>query len=211
MQTLVSRHCREAALSFATKWRSSFGAQRRPSLRRAAALVIAALALGAAAPNASAAPAAFAYQGVIREADGTVPGNKNQTIQFRLYTQAEGGTPVWGRTVAVLLDADGLFNTELSDSAGSAIPDVTGTGLASILSAKAKQTLSDSPSGTRVAKSPRARRFCPFPTRWSRPTWRPRAATWMSRGSSPPPRRRQPACLRPPRSPSPATPPWPAT
>ena len=141
MKTLVTRHCREAALSFATKWRSSFGAQRRPSLRRAAALVIAALALGAAAPNASAAPAAFAYQGVIREADGTVPGNKNQTIQFRLYTQAEGGTPIWGRTVAVLLDADGLFNTELSDAAGSEIPGVTGSGLASILSAKARQTL----------------------------------------------------------------------
>ena len=141
MNTSVLRPCREAALAFATKWRASFGAQHRPSLRRAAALVIAALALGALAPHAGAAPAAFAYQGVIREADGSVPGNKNQTIQFRLYTQAEGGTPVWGRTVAVLLDADGLFNTELSDSAGSAIPDVTGTGLASILSAKAKQTL----------------------------------------------------------------------
>ena len=141
MNTSVLRPCREAALAFATKWRSSFGAQRRPSLRRAAALVIAVLALGALAPSASAAPAAFAYQGVIREADGTVPGNKNQTIQFRLYTQAEGGTPVWGRTVAVLLDADGLFNTELSDAAGSEIPGVTGSGLASILSSKARQTL----------------------------------------------------------------------
>ncbi len=128
MNTFIIRHCREAAASFATKWRSSFA-------------IGAALALGALAPCSSAAPAAFAYQGVIREADGTVPANKNQTVAFRLYTQAEGGTPVWGRTVAVLLDNDGLFNTELSDSAGSEIPGVPGTGLASILSSKARQTL----------------------------------------------------------------------
>lgn len=128
MNTSNIRHCREAAASFATKWRSSFA-------------IAAALALGALAPCSSAAPAAFAYQGVIREADGSVPANKNQTVAFRLYTQAEGGTAVWGRTVAVLLDADGLFNTELSDSAGSEIPGVTGAGLASILSSKARQTL----------------------------------------------------------------------
>ncbi len=41
----------------------------------------------------------------------------------------------------MLLDSDGLFNTELSDSAGSAIDGVTGTGLASILAAKACTTL----------------------------------------------------------------------
>ena len=141
MNTSVLRPCREAARLHSAATPPPFirGAAA-PFIRGAAALVIA-LALGALAPRAGAAPAAFAYQGVIREADGSVPGNKNQTIQFRLYTQAEGGTPVWGRTVAVLLDADGLFNTELSDSAGSAIPDVTGTGLASILSDKAKQTL----------------------------------------------------------------------
>ena len=104
MNTSVLRPFREALPPFAAP--------------RRAVLVLAALALGALAPRAGAAPAAFAYQGVIREADGSVPGNKNQTIQFRLYTQAEGGTPVWGRTVAVLLDATGLFNTELSDSAG---------------------------------------------------------------------------------------------
>ncbi len=113
MKTPLIRHCREAASSFATKWRSSF--------------VVAA--------------AAFAYQGVIRNADGSVPENKNQTIEFRLYTQAEGGNPVWGRAVAVLLDNTGLFNAELSDSAGSAIEGVTDSGLASILAAKASSTL----------------------------------------------------------------------
>ena len=132
MNTLVTRH---SSLVTAAQPHSSF------VLRTSSFVLAAALLLGAAAPSAHAAPAAFAYQGVIREADGAVPANKNQTIQFRLYTQAEDGVPVWGRTIAVLLDNDGLFNTELSDSAGSEIPGVTGTGLASILSAKASQTL----------------------------------------------------------------------
>jgi len=110
-----------------------------PFLHAVSALVLAAL--GAMAPNAGAAPASFAYQGVIREENGAVPPNKNQSIAFKLYTTAEGGTPVWGRTIAVLLDSEGLFNTELSDSAGSEIPGVVGTGLATILSRNAGATL----------------------------------------------------------------------
>ena len=108
---------------------------------RGAALAAAILALCAQAPRATAAPAAFTYQGVIREENGSVPANKNQSIAFKLYTQAEGGDPVWGRTMMVLLDSDGLFNTELSDSAGSEIEGVTGTGLASILARNAGATL----------------------------------------------------------------------
>ena len=112
-----------------------------PSLfiHRAAALVIAIAALATASANA--APAAFAYQGVIRDAEGNVPANKNQTVEFKLYTQAEGGTPVWGRAIAVLLDDTGLFNAELSDTAGSRIDGVTDSGLASILASKASTTL----------------------------------------------------------------------
>ena len=115
---------------------------KTPLVTRHSSLVTAAFAAWLAAAAVShAAPAAFAYQGVIREENGSVPANKNQAGAFRLYTVAEGGTPVWGRTVAVLLDSDGLFNTELSDSAGSEIEGVTGTGLASILAAKASSTL----------------------------------------------------------------------
>ncbi|MBQ9727914.1 MAG: hypothetical protein IJV65_10495 [Kiritimatiellae bacterium] len=122
----VIRHCREAASSFATKWRSSF--------------VVAAV-LCALAQSAAAAPAAFAYQGVVLEENGSIPANKNQSVAFRLYTQAEGGTPVWGRTVMVLLDSEGLFNTELSDAAGTPIEGVVGSGLASILAANAGASL----------------------------------------------------------------------
>lgn len=103
---------------------------------RAAALFIA-----LATASASAAPAAFTYQGILRDAEGNVPGNKNQAVEFKLYTQAVGGSPIWGRAVSVLLDDTGLFNVELSDSAGSAIEGVTGSGLASILSARATSTM----------------------------------------------------------------------
>lgn len=109
--------------------------------RKAAALFSVAVALVLATATGHAAPAAFSYQGILRDAEGNIPGNKNQAVEFKLYTQAEGGTPVWGRAVSVLLDANGLFNTELSDSAGSAIEGVTGSGLASILASKASSTM----------------------------------------------------------------------
>lgn len=133
MKALVTRHCREAARhcsaprrpSFATKWRSSF--------------VAAALAFATA--SAGAAPAAFSYQGVLQDAEGNPLTPKNQTVEFRLYPQAEGGAPIWGRAVAVLLDDNGLFSTELSDAAGSALDGISGSGLAATLAANAANAL----------------------------------------------------------------------
>jgi microcystin-dependent protein len=110
-------------------------------IRHSLLVTAAALAIALAAANTSAAPAEFSYQGVLRNAEGEVPANKNLTVEFKLYTQAEGGSPVWGRAVAVLLDNNGLFNAELSDSAGSPIEGVTDSGLASILASKASSTL----------------------------------------------------------------------
>jgi microcystin-dependent protein len=109
---------------------------RHPSLVTALLLAIC-----AAAQMAAAAPAAFSYQGVLRDGQGAALATKNQTVQFRLYAQGEGGSPIWGRAVAVLLDDNGLFSTELSDAAGSAINGVTGSGLASILANNAGNAL----------------------------------------------------------------------
>ena len=114
MNNTLIRHCREAASSFATKWRSSF--------------VIAA-ALCALAQGAAAADVSFAYQGVLRAEDGGALPERNQTVEFRLYDSPDGESALWGRTVAVLLDENGLFNAELSDSAGSTAPGAPGTGL----------------------------------------------------------------------------------
>ena len=57
----------------------------------------------------------IAYQGVLRDAQGNVLSARAQTITFRLYSQASGGTPLWARAIAVNLDETGLFNVELSD------------------------------------------------------------------------------------------------
>ena len=84
----------------------------------ALAILAAAFALGAFAIDTS-----IAYQGVLKNAAGTeaITGGKN--ITFALYTTATGGTPIWGRMVAVTLDDAGLFNVALSDAGGAALAD----------------------------------------------------------------------------------------
>lgn len=89
----------------------------------------------------AAAGAAFTYQGVIKEVGGGVPANKNRTVQFRIYDGPTTATPLWGRAYNVLLDANGLFNTAITDAAGSEIDGVTSTGLAAILAQKSGTTL----------------------------------------------------------------------
>ena len=81
-----------------------------------ATILAAAMALSALAVDTS-----IAYQGVLKSADGSsaITGAKN--ITFALYTAATGGTAIWGRTVAVNLDNDGLFNVDLTDDNGSAL------------------------------------------------------------------------------------------
>lgn len=95
--------------------------------------------------------ASFSYQGVLRdETGGKLEGSaKTQTIEFRLYDQPTGGTVLWGRTVAVHLDDDGLFNVELGDAVGSAVTekgadgkdDEVTTNLDDVLAAKGDGTL----------------------------------------------------------------------
>ncbi len=89
----------------------------------------------------AAAGAAFTYQGVIKEVGGATPANRNRTIEFRIYDSPTGANALWGRAYSVLLDGNGLFNTALTDAAGSEINGVPSTGLASILAQNAGTTL----------------------------------------------------------------------
>ncbi len=67
---------------------------------------------------------AFSYQGVLADEEGNaLTGNK--AIEFRLYINETGGTALWGRACNVLLDEHGMFNTEISDSSGSLLGDVS--------------------------------------------------------------------------------------
>ena len=80
--------------------------------------------------------AGFAYQGVLRDAQGLALSQKSHTVEFRLYDQPAGGEVLWGRSYPVLLDDAGLFNVALSDEGGAALSDGSPTnGLAKALAA----------------------------------------------------------------------------
>ena len=80
----------------------------------------------------------FSYQGALANADGSaITGDKNKTIEFRLYAGPTDETALWGRSVSVRLDDNGFFNVELSDGAGSEITGVNGANLDKILAANA--------------------------------------------------------------------------
>ena len=85
--------------------------------------------------------AGFAYQGALRDAQGQTLAERSHTIAFRIYGQGAGGEPLWGRSHAVTLDANGLFNAILADDVGDAIDGVASNGLASVLAANADTTL----------------------------------------------------------------------
>ena len=137
----------------------------------------------------AAAGAAFTYQGVIKEVDGATPSVKNRTIEFRIYDGPGTSAQVlWGRAYNVLLDANGLFNTSLTDAAGSEIDGVPSTGLAGVLARNSGTTLYigltvDNSSGEISPRSRRARRSSPCRTPSMRRTRPRRAATsrWRER------------------------------
>ncbi len=72
---------------------------------------------------AQAADTSIAYQGVLKDAQGGKIETLQQTVEFRLYTEATGemSNALWGRSVAVLLDTNGLFNVSLEDGNGSVL------------------------------------------------------------------------------------------
>ena len=106
-----------------------------------AAMAIAAAVAASTVRTANAATAAFGYQGVLMNAEGTAPLTGNQTVEIRLYDMAEGGAPLWGRSYAVLLATNGLFNVEVSDASGSAIAGVPSGSLETVFRQNAKTTL----------------------------------------------------------------------
>ena len=106
-----------------------------------AAMAIAAAVAASTVLTANAATAAFGYQGVLMNEEGTAPLAGNQTVEIRLYDMAEGGVPLWGRSYAVLLATNGLFNVEVSDASGSAIAGVPSGSLETVFRQNATTTL----------------------------------------------------------------------
>ena len=83
---------------------------------------------------------AFSYQGALADASGKALKG-TQTVEFRLYASETGGSALWGRACNVLLDDNGLFNTEVADASGTALSGVPDAALDSVLSANADKTL----------------------------------------------------------------------
>ena len=83
-------------------------------------------AMAVAAAGAAAAGVSFSYQGALKNADGTsIPeGERNKTIEFRLYEGPTDSNALWGLQTIVHLDENGLFNVELSDTLGTPLTNV---------------------------------------------------------------------------------------
>ncbi len=80
---------------------------------------------------------ALTVQGQLRDTKGSALTGR-QTVECRLYSQAEGGKALWGVAVAALLDSHGVFTVELKDGAGSKLVDAS---LGDVLRATAKTEL----------------------------------------------------------------------
>ena len=97
-------------------------------------------ALAVCATVARAQSASLAYQGVLKDQLGQSLPERNQTVTFKLYKTPTESDFLWGRTYAVLLDTNGLFNAELSDASGNAVEGATQASL--------KDALADAANGT---------------------------------------------------------------
>ncbi len=84
---------------------------------------------------------AFSYQGALADLDGK-PLTGNQTVEFRLYAAATGGTALWGCQRNVLLDDNGVFNTEIADGSATVPSGVPANAvLDDVLTANARNVL----------------------------------------------------------------------
>ena len=92
------------------------------------------LALACALSHCAAGAEKFSYSGRLAKPDG---GAFNTSLPmmmtFRLYTAPTGGYMMWGRTMPVRIAADGSFYVELSDDAGSPVPEAIAEKLADAL------------------------------------------------------------------------------
>ena len=76
----------------------------------------------------------ISYSGKLAKPDGSAFNTSlPMTMTFRLYTGQLGGYMLWGRTMPVRIAADGSFYVELSDEAGSPVPEAATEKLAEAL------------------------------------------------------------------------------
>ena len=94
------------------------------------------LALAALLSMCAAAEDRIAYKGRLEKADGSAVTSKTPLeMTFSVYSQAEGGTPLWARRIAVRMESDGTFYTELADGEGNSVSGAQYTKLSAAFAA----------------------------------------------------------------------------
>lgn len=92
------------------------------------------LAIACALSHCAAGAEKFSYSGKLAKPDGSAFNTSlPMMMTFRLYTAPTGGYMMWGRTMPVRIAEDGSFYVELSDDAGSPVPEAIAEKLAEAL------------------------------------------------------------------------------
>ena len=91
-------------------------------------------ALIAATANA-AVPEVLTYRGQLSRTGGFSSEGENLTLTFKIYDSAAPATVLWGRSVVVKADGDGVFYAELKDDNGAAVQGAAYTALVDAVAA----------------------------------------------------------------------------
>ena len=91
-------------------------------------------ALVAATANA-AVPEVLTYRGQLSRTGGFAERGENLTLTFKIYDSAAPATVLWGRSVVVAVDSNGVFYAELKDDNGAAVQGATCTALVDAVAA----------------------------------------------------------------------------
>jgi len=83
--------------------------------------ILAMLALFAATAGIAAVPEVLTYRGQLSRTGGFAERGENLTLTFKLYDSIYPATVLWGRSVVVAVDKDGVFYAELKDDNGAAV------------------------------------------------------------------------------------------
>ena len=91
-------------------------------------------ALVAATANA-AVPEVLTYRGQLSRTGGFAERGENLTLTFKIYDSAAPATVLWGQSVVVAVDSNGVFYAELKDDNGAAVQGATYTALVDAVAA----------------------------------------------------------------------------
>ena len=88
-----------------------------------------------AATASAAVPEVLTHRGQLARTGGFSAQGENLALTFKIYDSAAPATVLWGRSVIVKADSDGIFYAELKDDNGAAVQGATYTSLVDAVAA----------------------------------------------------------------------------